>query len=748
MPHRLPIVGPVLLLACAFAAPAALADWPSFVGDGDRTPPKQGVELVDDLNEAVLLWELDHHMGVGKGLYPGGLKAARARGIEPFYGGTASPIVAGGKVFVTTFKPNGEVPARREGWRTMGEENLGLLPGWFFSVTADDVLVAVDTKTGELAWEAIEKNKGLNRLGHKRNHWGVSPAYADGRVFSMGTAGWLYAYDAATGEKAWGTLAFPSQQQQLAEYKENRKLPWTHNEKMSLVTAAGKVIVPHGGNLTAFDQQTGEKAWTLAPKRGSLISKRATPVPWTHDGEDYLLTTDGTGTVRLIDAATGEATWELGGLGRQLGTINVTGDLAILNAGSKKSEDEKANGLFAAYRISPEGAERVWSLPDDERYRHSWTMDRGTERRAAIQDGRVYFVVGVKHEDRLVTVDAETGKILDEQSDRTLQSPYPIEDRLLVYDDRAHADPVTASWWSIENPDKPRRLHGPVGFGTRSITGYEVPIEWPYVDGVLYGRTMRGLAAWDLRKPAGDADSRTLHMEIPGDVLGHTNPLRANLNLRDGKLAGGGVAGARRQGAIDTSRAQWDGRRVTGDLLIDITGYGEPAAFDIAAAADDDGWLTGTIKSRFRGFDEPVPVKGPVVAMVHQGWMPRADHVLRLPEAAFQAGGAAGRLLLFIRLNDGKLAGVAGFADHTTKASPIVDDRGLTLEDGRLKGVVRVCYRPDEWTTPLVEQGTHAAAVYEIDAKLGGRDGETLGAFEGRYGVDWDLERSVRKPKP
>jgi len=63
MPHRLPVVGPVLLLACVFAAPAAFADWPSFVGDGDRTPPKQGVELVDDLSEAVLLWELDHHMG-------------------------------------------------------------------------------------------------------------------------------------------------------------------------------------------------------------------------------------------------------------------------------------------------------------------------------------------------------------------------------------------------------------------------------------------------------------------------------------------------------------------------------------------------------------------------------------------------------------------------------------------------------------------------------------------------------------
>ena len=64
-------------------------------------------------------------------------------------------------------------------------------------------LLAVEAKTGKIKWERIEKGQGHNRQGHKRGHWCVSPAYADGRVFSMGTAGLLYAYDAASGREMW-----------------------------------------------------------------------------------------------------------------------------------------------------------------------------------------------------------------------------------------------------------------------------------------------------------------------------------------------------------------------------------------------------------------------------------------------------------------------------------------------------------------------------------------------------------------
>ncbi len=725
------VVGPGLR-----AAPAR-ADWPMFIGDGDRTPPKQGTELVDHLDDAPVLWQLDHHMGVGKGLYPGTLRYARDHGIEAFYGGTASPIVAGGTVYVTYFKPDGRVPAKRKGWRTMDRpENLALLPDWFFSVTADDCLLAVDSRTGEVRWHAVEEGKGHNRLGHKRNHWGVSPAWADGRVFSMGTAGRLYAYDGATGRKLWEVVARPSLLAQRHEYIEKRELGWTRNGKSSLVVAGGCVVVPHGG-LTAFDAKTGERKWQIDEP---VLSKHATPAFWVHGGKTYLVANGGHGTVRLIDPATGRVLWTHEGLGNQLGTVNVTGDLAILNAGSKRSADEKANGLFGAFRLSLKGMEHLWTLPDLEKYRHSWTMDRGAERRAAIQDGHVYLIVGLKKEDRLVVADAETGRIVAEESARGMQAPYPVEDRLVLYDDRAHTDPITASWWSLAEPGRPQKLHGSVGFPPRTITGYEVPIEWPCVDGILYGRTLGGLAAFDLRKPPETPANRTLHMFVPGDILGERTTRHVTLVQRDGRLTHGGFRGAPRLHAVDTSRAEWDGRKLGGTLGIDVEGFRRFGRYDVDATLGEKARLAGTITSRLPAFTRPIEVAGRVTAMAHQpAWMPPAADVLWLHEAVFQEGGrdTPGRLLLFVTHSNGRLMHVAGYADRTTRTPPVIDWRELTIENGRLKGVVKARYRADEWTQPLAETGTSAAGRYEVDAALGRPAGAEVGAYQGVYGADW-----------
>ena len=32
------------------------AEWPMFTGDGDRTPTRQGIQLVDHLDDAPMLW--------------------------------------------------------------------------------------------------------------------------------------------------------------------------------------------------------------------------------------------------------------------------------------------------------------------------------------------------------------------------------------------------------------------------------------------------------------------------------------------------------------------------------------------------------------------------------------------------------------------------------------------------------------------------------------------------------------------
>jgi len=730
----------VALAIVVSSAPAA--DWPQFTGDGDRTPPKEGVTLVNHLGSAPVLWELEHHMGVGKGLYPGTLKLCKELGIEPFYAGAASPVVANGLVYVSYYKPNGKVKAKIKPWRTVSDP-ASLLPEKFFSVAADDLLVAVDAETGQIRWEAVEKDKGHNRLGHKRGHWCVAPAVADGRVFSMGTAGWLYAYDAKSGKKLWETVAEPALQEQLREYLQSQELCWQASEKSSLAVVDDLVLVPMG-NLAAFDAKTGQPRWKTDQRNG-LLSNWSTPVIYREGDKAYILANTSQGDLRLIDAANGKIVWEEHGLGEQLGTVNLSGDLAVLNARSKMSDDEKANGLFGVCQVSSKGLRQLWTLPDREEYRHSWTMDRGAERRASIQDGVVYFVVGLNKTDRLVVADATTGKIYAEQEIGRGHSPYVIEDRILLFIDRAHTDPIVASWWSIPaDPRKgPTELHGARAFGPRTITGYEVPMEWPYADGRLYLRTLRGLACIDLRQPADTTDNRTLRMNVPAKFL-RGEAFTIEINQRDGKLIDGFVRESRRLGSVDVARLKWDGKRLTGEFGVSGEGFKRPATVSVDATADEDGALVGKLIRVSEPLKEPVHLSGKIDAIERQDyWMPQCTHVLRLNDAAFQTGGDVGYLFLFLTAVDGNLVDVTGFANRITKATPLVDARGLDLSDGRVSGTVWVEYRADEWTRPLAAPGEYAvAAVYRIDSALQPKDG--AGSFSGQFGVRWERKAAIQ----
>ncbi len=729
MRRRIPALAIVVALGLR-CEPPACADWPMFIGDGDRTPAKTGQALVAHLDDAPISWTLKHHTGVGKGLYPGHLRLSREHGIEPFYGGASSPIVADGMVYVTYFKPDGKVPAAVRPWRTV-DDPRELLPPWFFSVTADDVLLAVDARTGRVRWENVERGKGLNRLGHKRGHWCVSPAYADGCVYSMGTAGWLYAYDARTGRKLWETLAEPGLQRLREEYLESKELCWKASEKSSLVVAGGAVVVPHEG-LTAFDAKTGQQRWAINQR---VLSGHATPAIWRNAGRDYLLAGDARGNLRLIDAQNGEILWVQDGLEEQLGTLNLTGDLVVLNAGSQSADNKKQNGLLGVYRLSAAGIRRLWTLPDEPPHRHSWTLDRGAERRVAMQDGNVYLITGVQA-NRLVVAEAESGRLLFDQLVPGAHAPYLMEDRLLLYHDRAHTDPVRASWWSLADKNRPVPLHGSTGFGPRTITGYEVPIQWPYVGGFLYARTLDGLVCCDLREPEATPGNQTLLATIPAAIAGSRVDLHATFTQRDGHLTHGGLRESRRLHAIDTSKAVWDGRRLSGGIGIDVDGYRRFDPLEIDAVADKNGRLTGTIRSTLDAFGSPIPRSGKITALPREPhWMPPCTHVLQLDKAAIQQGGREGRLLLYLTVQAGQLERVEAFANQTTQARPVLVTNELTLADGRLTGTIKVRFRADEWAQPLTQSGDSAAGEYTIDARLAA-SGE-VGEYRGNYGVKW-----------
>ncbi len=719
----------------------ASSDWPMYIESGDRTPPVKGIELVDDLNAIRQAWKFKRHMGVGKGLYPGTLKRLDKMGIEPFQGGAASPVIADGVVFVSYYKPDGKHPAAREGWRTMDSaENLMLLPDWFYSVTADDILVALDADTGKLLWERVEKGKGLNRLSHKRSHWSVSPACADGTVFHMGSMGILYATRIKDGKELWETRTDPGLEKTRQEHIKNKKLCWDSADRSSLIVAEDVVIVSRG-QLQAYGKKDGELKWQT---KESVQGKYSTPTLWRHNGRTYVLTNAGGGTLRLIDPRNGKILWSHSELGPFLGTLSVTGDQVILNKGSKKSQDKKNDGLYAMYRLSLNGPQELWSLPDEPMYWHSWTPDEGPRQKACIQGDLAYMPLRHGNPPKgsprlgLIVADSRSGKIHSvtaTPANRNSAKPLLLEDRILLVHDDAHGDPVTVSWWT--NGKQPRRLTPCTALPHVAITAYCTPIVLAYSDGRIYCRAMDGLVCYDLRKPKkGTANS--LHLIIPGELAGPRGDLKISLYTDKGDIDRGGVEGGGFIHNVDVSKLTWDGNHLTGSMGIDLPRTRKAEYYHVDAKVFDDGRLEGTVTLTEPGLKQPEARKGVVKTMKHQpAWQPACDYVLWLEEAAMNREGHGGRLLLFVTTRDGEVTRLQAWADQTTKTRPVLYPQSLELKDGRLKGTIDVRYRADEWTHPLTDSGNTAAATYTFDAKLEKSDGKKVGNYTGTYGVKW-----------
>ena len=126
----------------------------------------------------------------------------------------------------------------------------------------NEVLRAIDADTGKIIWErpyaaAFQMNNSTSRHGPGPKS---TPAFAGGRLFTLGMTGRVTAFDAASGKELWQKPGGPVQ-------------PSFHTA-MSPIVDGGMMILHVGGNndgaLTAFDPATGAVKWT-----------------WTGDGPAY-----------------------------------------------------------------------------------------------------------------------------------------------------------------------------------------------------------------------------------------------------------------------------------------------------------------------------------------------------------------------------------------------------------------------------------------------------------------------------
>ena len=241
----------------------------------------------------------------------------------------ASPVVGGDLVCFSD--PDGTVYGldRADGglrWRARGDRRVELVAsgGAVYGVDSGsmrggagwDSLLAWDAGSGEPLWcRRVDRSETL-------------PAYADGRIYHHGSAGYLTAFDAATGKELWTQ---------------------THHSGGRLVggvstpcVADGFVYAGAGDTLYAHDADGGEAVW--ARKIRGLILDAATAA----DGVVYFRARGG--ATFALDARTGRTRWQQDYRdGRS--ALTVTGSTGLIVSGPT------ANHL---YRIELATGNRIW----------------------------------------------------------------------------------------------------------------------------------------------------------------------------------------------------------------------------------------------------------------------------------------------------------------------------------------------------------------------------------------------------
>ncbi len=488
--------------------------WPTTNGpNGNYTAPRYGCNLVSDLRQVRRVWtSQDNDLGFAKGSVSGYISNLVRRPAHP--GSGSGPIVAAGKIFSGSFRPTGDVWAENQpqlrniGNRYNAEQMAHLRRQ--LRINADDLLLAIDQRTGRTAWKAVEEGKGLNRYMGKREGFGVAPAFHDAKVFSMGSTGRLYAYAADTGRKLWESTI--GRGHEIAEQLKHRCLqdkviPGNLGWSTSLTVIGGTLVVPlfNGPvniSLRGVNPENGQTIW----ERPGVISRYGTPSWFCHEGQEYIVTANVRGELRLIDPRNGRIVWTVENLGPHYFSLLTLGNMVFVNIGSvtpRREGDSRRYGRLAGYRLSLSGAERVWALPDERRYFFQTWMDSCARRFLACRDDLLFFkAYGNEPADRKVyIIRASTGEVLANQqfSNNSMQM-FLVDDRLLTFRDAAHGNRLTMQLYTAD-PNNFRALGEEWRPPQTSTTAYEVFMEYPYVDGRFYMRSEAGdIRCYDLRQ--------------------------------------------------------------------------------------------------------------------------------------------------------------------------------------------------------------------------------------------------------
>ena len=252
---------------------------------------------------------------------------------------------------------------------------------------ANEVMSALDAANGKVLWQtrypvAVAMNAAAVRHGDGPKS---TPAFADGKIFSIGTTGIVTAFDAATGKQVW-------------QKPGTAPLPMYTNHAFSPLVDRGLVVFHLGGHdrgaLTAFDVNTGATKWTWngdGPGYGS-------PIVADLGGTRQIVTIT-QGKVVGVDAASGTLLWE-----RPFVSSNFTNSMTPLLYGQTIIVGG-AGGHTHAFTVSK--ANNRWATTN------VWeNVDVPLRLSNALVVGDTVFGLSGRNQGQYFSVDARTGRTL------------------------------------------------------------------------------------------------------------------------------------------------------------------------------------------------------------------------------------------------------------------------------------------------------------------------------------------------
>jgi outer membrane protein assembly factor BamB len=291
--------------------------------------------------------------------------------------GSASPVVWGDKVFVLSAVPVGvELAASHQ-------PRGGIRP----AVPHKFVVMAIDRKTGKVAWEKIAREHTPHEGAHQQfGTYASSSAFTDGeRVYAYFDSFGLYAYD-MSGKLLW--------EKDLGDKKMRNEF----GEGQTPVLHGNRIVVQwdHQGPsfITALDKMTGKEIWRTDRQE---IDSWGTPLVVEHGGRAQVIAA-AMNKVIGYDLETGKVVWQGPGLTMNPIPSSVYGDGLVFAVSGFRGNKLHAIKLDEAKDdIATSGAIK-WSLSADTPYVPS----------PLLYDGVIYLLKG--NTGILSAFDAKTGK--------------------------------------------------------------------------------------------------------------------------------------------------------------------------------------------------------------------------------------------------------------------------------------------------------------------------------------------------